>query len=379
MQAQQSTWIPERGTPQAVALEILRHGPLARSDVAKRLNLSAATLTRLAGPLIDAGLLEEVGERAQEGAGRPKRLLDVKPKSRHFIGMKLTGEQVLGVVTDLRANVVHRAEHPLPSREPDSVVAQIRALAQRLADAGYDVTALGIGVGALTRDGAVLAAPFLGWEDVPLERLVEQSTGIPTVVDNDVVALTEGEHWFGAGRGLERFAVVTLGAGVGYGTVINGGIVVDEDAGIGLVGHWPLDPMGPLCPAGHRGCARSVLTRTAIIDAVSGVMGREVSYDEALDAAEDGHPGARRVVDDAGRGLGRLLAAIANLTAPELVVVGGEGVRLVSVARAAVDEGMRADRDPRARRIPLATMAGDDADWCRGAAVLAIQTFALGT
>lgn len=379
MQAPQSTWIPERGTPHAVALEILRHGPLARSDVAKRLNLSAATLTRLAGPLIEAGLLEEIGERAQSGAGRPKRLLDVKPRSRYFIGVKLTGEEVLGVVTDLRANVVHRARLPLPSRDPAVVVRQIGALVETLSGAGYAVTAIGIGVGALTREGVVLGAPFLGWENVPLRQMVADRTGIPTVVDNDVVALTEGEHWFGAGRGLDRFAVVTLGAGVGYGTVINGGIVVDEDTGIGLVGHWPLDPLGPLCPAGHRGCARSVLTRSAIVEAVSGVLGREVGYDEALDAAEAGHPGARRVVDDAGRGLGRLLAAIANLTLPELVIIGGEGVRLVSVARDAVADGMRADRDPRARSIPLTTMAGDDADWCRGAAVLAIQTFALGT
>lgn len=379
MQAPSSSWIPERGTSHAVALEILRHGPLARSDLARRLNLSAASLTRLAGPLLEAGLLEEVGERAQPGAGRPKQLLDIKPGSRHFIGLKLTGDQVLGVVTDLRANVVSTAEHPLESREPEAVVAQISALVDRLAGSGYAITALGIGVGALTRDGVVVDAPFLGWQDVPLQELVEASTGIPTVVDNDLVALTECEHWFGAGRGLDRFAVVTLGAGVGFGLVVNGGIVVDEDSGIGLVGHWPLDPLGPLCRAGHRGCARSVLTQSAIVDAVSGALGRPVSYDEALDAAEAGDPAARRVVDDAGRGLGRLLAAIANLTVPQLVIIGGEGVRLVSVAREAVAEGIRRDRDPRAREIPLATLPGDDTDWCRGAAVLSIQTFALGS
>ena len=379
MQAPRSTWIPERGTSHAVALEILRYGPLARSDVARRLNLSAASLTRLAGPLLEAGLLEEVAESAQSGAGRPKRLLDIKPSSRHFIGMKLTGDRVLGVVTDLRANVVGRAEIALGSREPDEVVAQLGALVERLAGSGFAITALGIGVGALTRDGVVVDAPFLGWQDVPLQRLVEARTGLPTVVDNDLVALTECEHWFGAGRGLDRFAVVTLGAGVGFGLVINGGIVVDEDSGIGLVGHWPLDPLGPLCPAGHRGCARSVLTQSAIVDAVSGALGRGMSYDDALDAAAAGDPAARRVVDDAGRGLGRLLAAIANLTLPELVIIGGEGVRLVSVAREAVEAGMRADRDPRARDIPLATLPGDDTDWCRGAAVLSIQTFALGT
>lgn len=377
--ARTATWIPERGTAHAVALEVLRHGPLARSDLARRLNLSAASLTRLVGPLLKAGLLEEIGEDPAARVGRPKRLLDVVAGSRHFLGLKLTGEAVLGVLTDLRAGVLGQAGRTLGSREPAEVVATIGELVDELVPPGVEVSALGIGVGALTRGGVVVDAPFLGWHDVDLRALVEERTGIPTVVDNDLVALTECEHWFGAGRGLDRFAVVTLGAGVGYGLVVNGGIVVDEDSGIGLVGHWPLDPLGPLCPAGHRGCARSILTSTAIVEAVSHALGREHDYDAALDAAERGNPAARRVVDDAGRGLGRLLAAIANLTVPQLVIVGGEGVRLVHVAREAVEEGLRADRDPRARRIPLATLPGDDTDWCRGAAVLAIQTFALGS
>jgi predicted NBD/HSP70 family sugar kinase len=102
-----------------------------------------------------------------------------------------------------------------------------------------------------------------------------------------------------------------------------------------------------------------------------------VTYDEALTLAEKGEPGARRVVDDAGRGLGRLLAAVANLTMPEIIVLGGEGVRLAAVAGDGIAEGLAMDRDARARRIPLVMTSGDDTEWCRGAAVLAIQTHVL--
>jgi predicted NBD/HSP70 family sugar kinase len=121
-----------------------------------------------------------------------------------------------------------------------------------------------------------------------------------------------------------------------------------------------------------------VLTISAISQAVSAALGRPVDYDEALTLASDADPVARRVVDDAGRGLGRLLAAVANLTSPERIILGGEGVRLVEVAAAAIQEGISADRDPRARQLPIVTTLGDNSEWCRGAAVIAIQRYVLG-
>jgi predicted NBD/HSP70 family sugar kinase len=372
-------WTPDAGASRSVALEVLINGPLSRSDIARKLDLSAGSLTRLSTPLIESGLLVEVEEKMDGRAGRPSKPLDIVPESQHFIGMKLTADDVLGVLTDLRANVLAAHSVKLTSREPEAVIAVLVDVVAKLAASVPSVTALGVGMGALIVDHSIVRnAPFLGWSDVALGAMLETATGIPTVIENDVVAFTESEHWFGAGRGLDRFAVLTLGAGIGYGVVIHDDIVVDEDSGIGLVGHWPLDPFGPLCPAGHRGCARSVLTMSAISTAVSLAIGREVTYDEALRLAADGEPAARRVVNDAGRGLGRMIAAVANLTAPEIVVLGGEGVRLTEVAKAAIEEGITTDRDPRAKVIPLVTTSGDNTEWCRGAAVIAIQRFVLG-
>ena len=372
-------WTPDVGASRSVALQVLINGPISRSDIARKLELSAGSLTRLSTPLIESGLLVEVEEKTDGRAGRPSRPLDIVPESQHFIGMKLTADEVLGVLTDLRANILISKSVVLATRDPESVVAVIAELAAELARSVTTVTALGLGIGALVTDHSIVrSAPFLGWSDVPLGAMLESATGVPTVIENDVIAFTESEHWFGAGRGLDRFAVLTLGAGIGYGLVIHDDIVVDDDSGIGLVGHWPLDPFGPLCPAGHRGCARSVLTLSAVASAVSLALDRTVSYDEALDLAAAGEPAARRVVDDAGRGLGRLIAAIANLTSSERIVLGGEGVRLVDVAADAITEGIAADRDPRAREIDMFSTSGDNTEWCRGAAVIAIQRYVLG-
>jgi len=372
-------WTPDSGAIQSVALEVLLNGPVSRTEIARRLNLSQGTLTRLSTPLIESGLLVELEERVNSNGGRPSRPLDVVVDSQHFIGMKLTEGEIVGVTTDLRANVCASASAALSSREPKIVAKVISRLVKDLAKGVSSVTALGVGIGGLVDDHTtVTKAPFLGWSEVPLGSMLEELTGIPTVIENDLIAFTELEHWFGSGRGLDRFAVLTLGAGIGYGLVMNDEIVVNADSGIGLIGHWPIDPYGPLCSSGHRGCAHSLLSQYAISQAVSSVHGRPIQYEETLDLAEQGDPLARRIVDDAGRSLGRILAAIANLTAVERIILGGEGVRLANVAADAIQEGICADRDPRALKIELVTTPGDNIEWCRGAAVIAIQRYVLG-
>ena len=373
-------WMAGGGTSHVVALEVLINGPISRSEIARSLELSAGTLTRLTAPLIADGLLVETGELTGGHAGRPARLLDVVPGSHHFIGLKITADEVIGVVTDLRANVLASGTLPLSDRTPEATVTVVGSLVRSLGDRVDAVTGIGVGIGGLIANSRrVIRAPFLQWNDVDLATLLEEETAIPTVIENDVTAFTEYEHWFGAARHCDRFAVVTLGAGLGYGLVASRRLVVSEDSGIGLVGHWPLDPFGPVCPSGHRGCAMSVLTQSAITSSASSSMGSAVRYDEVLEMASAGVPAIRRIVDDAGLSLGHFLAAVANLTMPELIVLGGEGVGLARVAHEAIQAGIAERRDPFSAPISLALTQGNNSEWCRGAAVIAIQTYVLGT
>ncbi len=144
-------------------------------------------------------------------------------------------------------------------------------------------------------------------------------------------------------------------------------IIESPDAGVGLVGHYPLDPMGPRCRKGHRGCAEAMLSIPTISAQVSMGLQRAVSYEECLELASAGNPVAVGVVTDAGRALGRLIAAVANLTMTARIILTGEGIRLADVARDALEEGVKLDRHPDAKPVhyeiqPLATPT----QWARG-------------
>ena len=118
-----------------------------------------------------------------------------------------------------------------------------------------------------------------------------------------------------------------------------------------------------------------MLTIPAMERDVSSVLGREVAWSEIIRMGREGEPGVTRVLNASGRALGRLIAAVANLVAPELVVIGGEGVELAELTTAAVHEGIREHRDPRAQQVEVVFVDGDNIAWCRGAAVIAIQGF----
>lgn len=370
-------WDRRTETEQTIALEVLLHGPLARSALARRLGLSPASLTRLAGPLVDGGLLEETSDNGLGPSGRPTRPLQVVATAGHFLGVRLTPTAAHAVITNLRAEILSSAQAPIGDTSPDGVVTTIADLVDRLrTEQGVVPNRVGVSVGGLVEaHERIRSSPFFGWhEPVDLATLVRKATGIPTVVDNDVMALTRAQSWFGYGRGLDRFAVITIGVGIGLGVVIHGELVESPDAGLGLAQHFPLDATGPLCPLGHQGCAQAMLSDEAVATRTSVALRRTITYDEALDLAAQGQPAAKIVVDQAARALGRLIAAVANLTTCYRILITGEGARLAEAAGEAMQQQVAADRDPAAAPLHLQTPHLTADDWAQGPAVLAIQT-----
>ncbi|MEV7069864.1 ROK family transcriptional regulator [Streptomyces sp. NPDC093990] len=372
-------------TPAAsqVFTTVLSQGPLPRLEVARRVGLSPAAVTKAVRPLIEAGyLVEGVDEEARPALGRPANLVRVDGGRALFIGVKVTGDEVIGVLTDLCCRIRAARHLPLPDRDPKAVLAGIAEVVQQLLAEADEVTAAVLGLGiAVSGDvdrgeGTVRYSPFLEWRDVPLAELASMTTGLPVTVDNDVRALTVAEQWFGAGVGLSDFAVVTVGAGIGCGLAVHGRVVAGAHGVAGEIGHVTVDPSGPLCHCGNRGCVEAIAGEAAILRQVREATGARLpDAAAALALARKGVPGARDVYARAGEAIGRGIATVANLLGPERVIISGEGLAAYDLfaeqirdAFVAAAFGSAAQCDVRTHPLPFD-------EWARGAAATAIQSF----
>lgn len=370
------------GAARRVMLDVLLNGPLSRREVAVRLGLDPGHVTRITQSLIEEELLHETGDRPGEGragrlGGRPGRLLAVTSEGRNFVGVKLAPDALHAVVCDLSATVVAEAHRQLPDNDPATATAVLADVLRDLDE--WSPMALGVTLGAQVRRGwTVQVAPIVGWRDVELGSMVEAATGLPTIVTNDMIALTAAEHWFGNCRGISSFALLTIGAGVGYGLVANGRIVTNDDMGLGLIGHEPVSNRGQICPQGHRGCAMSVLSYSGIAAAASAALERCVLFDEVLDLFTVGDAVAGAVVADAADAIGSLVQRVATLAMPERIIISGEGVRLAELTWDRILATANTRRPPDAALLDVRLQRIEQSEWARGAAVTAIQR-SLGT
>ncbi|KPI32515.1 Glucokinase [Actinobacteria bacterium OV320] len=373
------------GTPAAsqVFTTVLSQGPLTRLELARRAGLSAAAVTKAVRPLFASGyLVEDADTEARSALGRPANLVRVDGGRALFLGLKLTGDAIFGVLTDLRCRILLARRVPLTDRAAKAVLASTAELVRELlteAD-GYGVRVMGLGIavsGDVDRgEGVVRYSPFLEWRDVPLAELARAVTGLPVTVDNDVRALTVAEQWFGAGVGLSNFAVVTVGAGVGCGLVVHGRVVAGAHGVAGEIGHVTVDPDGPLCHCGNRGCVEAIAADPAILARIRERSGVEVAdTTEAVDLARRGDDHAREAYSRAGEAIGRGIATVANLLGPERVVISGEGLAAYDLFAEQIRSAFAAAAFGSAARCDLQTRPLPFEEWARGAAATAIQSF----
>jgi predicted NBD/HSP70 family sugar kinase len=373
------------GPPAATAVftTVLTEGPVSRVALARRLGLSSAAVTKAARPLIDLGYLHELAatERSGPGAGRPASPLAVRAEREFFLGVKITADELIGVVCDLRAQVHASARRSLDDPAVDAVLTQVGRLADDLFG-GFPgdrtrVNRLGLALsGDIDRStGLVRYSPFLHWRDVPLGRLAAQRTGLNVTVENDVKALTAAEHWFGEGVGAESFALVTVGTGIGCGLVVNGRLVSGSYGVAGEIGHLTVDATGPDCHCGGRGCVESIAGTDAIVAQARARTGRpDLTIDEAVALAREGHEQVRAVFTRAGSAIGCGIAAVANLVGPTRIVVSGEGLAAYDLFDSHIRASFERQAFGAAARCALSIRPLPFEEWARGAAAVSIQS-----
>jgi glucokinase len=274
------------------------------------------------------------------------------------IGLDVGGTKIAGAVVDPEGAIVAKRQVPTESQEPNSIVAAIVKVARELKAAAPAAAAVGVGAAGLVDvdRGVILGAPNLAYRNVPVRDTLSDRLGLPAIVDNDANVAALAEAVYGAGRDAGDQIMVTVGTGIGGGIII-GGKIYRGHYGVGAeLGHIVVDPDGPVCGCGNRGCWEAVASGTAIgrlarqrveggagADLLAAVGGDldAITGELVGESAIAGSAFARDVLAEIGRYLGIGLASIVNIFDPEVIVIGGgaaagTGELLLEPARASM-------------------------------------------
>ncbi|MDQ1846831.1 ROK family transcriptional regulator [Gemmobacter fulvus] len=367
-------------------------GLIPRVQLAKELAVSPASVTTITQELIEAGLIEEVAapRDGDQGRGRPAVALGVRSGAHLVAGMKLSDREHTAVIVDFSGRLIADdviSRRPGAMSLPELLAAMDTLLTRVCAKAGLtprDLTAIGLGVPGFVdcEQGMVLWSSVLVERGVALSQAASARLGLPVHVDNDANLVTLAELWFGAGRALSDFAVVTIEHGVGMGFVLNHRIYRGAK-GLGMeLGHTKVQLDGALCRCGQRGCLEAYVADYALAREATTALnwshkeGQSINVllESLYDHAKAGNTAARSIFRRAGRYLAVGLSNVVNLFDPSLIILSGERMRydylyaaetLAEMEHLAISTGRP--------KPPIEIHAWGDLLWAHGAAALALS------
>ncbi|MEM7211145.1 MAG: ROK family transcriptional regulator [Pseudomonadota bacterium] len=376
-----------------VLAEIRRRGDVARVDLARTLDLSAATVTAVVSDLLSQDLIHERDTVTTPGRGRPRKQLALNPTSAFVAGAKLNARSVTVAILNFAGDVVVDAEAELRGTiiDPNTMLRTLtRAYREVLDTAGMstaDISGFGMGIpGFVEREtGLCHWSPILGGAPLDVCSLLQNEIGCPVAVDNDANLATLAELWFGHGRYHRDFLVVTIEHGVGLGVVIDGHLYRGA-RGLGAeFGHTKVQIDGALCRCGQRGCLEAYVADFALIREASAALtdhSLPTETDELIallaERARAGDPVSASIFRRAGRMLGLGLANLLNLFDPSVIILSGARMRNHGLLMEGVEEAVRTNSLKTERpEVRLETHRWGDGLWARGAGALALESMAL--
>ncbi len=335
-------------------------GHISRADIARRTGLSRSTVSSLVADLQADGL---VVERPEPGSafgaqgGRPPILLSFDASAGAALGIDFGHSHLRVAVSDLASTILAERTRPLDTdhdaQEGLDMAAEL--VIETLADAGVSreaVIGAGMGLpGPVRGEGTVGSSAILpGWIGMTAASEMRRRLEIPVMVDNDANLGALAEAAFGAARDAGDLIYLKVSSGIGAGLILNGRLYRGSAGLAGELGHVLVNPDGIVCRCGNRGCLETVAATGALVDLLRRSHGEDLTVPALLAHARSGDVGCRRVIHDAGRALGQVVASLINVLNPEMLVVGGElsaagdllldGMR-ESISRAALPEASR--------------------------------------
>lgn len=365
----------------SVVALLAAEGPMSRADLARATGLSRTTVSTLVADLVAAGQVVETNDRGtphKGGSGRPPLLVSLAPGTGVVAGVDLGHRHLWVAVADLAGTVLAEASHAV-----DVDADSDRALDQAARLVGELVGGQGLALGDLELVGMCVPAPLdrrsarintgilSGWRDVSPAEELGHRLSVPVVADNDANLGALAEHARGAARGSAHAVFVKVASGVGAGIVLGGRLHRGATGRAGEIGHVQVGEDGAVCRCGNRGCLETLVAAPRLLEVLRPAYDEPLSTERVLELEQENDAGVRRVLNDAGRVVGRALADLSNSLNPEVVVVGGslgasdglrEGIRAAIDRYAQPDTAsavrvVAAELGPRAELVGALTLA----------------------
>jgi predicted NBD/HSP70 family sugar kinase len=313
---------------------IWREREITRADLARRTGLSPSTVSAIVDELAATELVRDVGAGVSRGGRRPV-LVGFRDDARDLLGLELGAAHVAATVTDLRGRVrAFRVERHAVRDDPAGTLAKARALADACLDDARSSRRRVVGVGVAVaspvrpdRPGRLSTLFLPAWRDHDVREALVEAFDLPVLIDNDANLGALAERGRGAGAGGEDLAYIKIATGIGSGHIINGELYRGAGGTAGEIGHIAIDPNGPPCVCGLRGCLATLIGGEALLARARKRWGRRkqpITMHDIVVGAREGDPVARELVDEVGRHLGVAVAGLLNLMNPAIVVLGGE-------------------------------------------------------
>ncbi|MBK8821267.1 MAG: ROK family transcriptional regulator [Anaerolineales bacterium] len=304
---------------------IFDHDSISRAEVARVTHLTRTTVSDVVNGLLAEGLAEEVG-RGESIGGKSPILLSIVADSRYLIGLNLGQDKFIGAVVNLRGEIKEIVEAPVHDDNGEKALELVYQILNQLTRKKLKPI-VGIGVGAPglvnTRDGIVVNAVNLAWQDLPLGQLLEKKYKLPVSILNDSQATAIGEYVYGGDHQPdENLIVVNARHGIGAGILINGRLFQGDGGGAGEIGHVVVQENGELCRCGKRGCLETIASARAVLQQM-----KTDSLDDVVSSFLAGNTKANTVVTKAGHYLGTSLANLIGTLNIQKIVLTGDMTR----------------------------------------------------
>lgn len=366
-------------------------GAVSRSEIADMTGQSRASVTTITAQMIEKGLIFEKNTEVTGERGRNRVLLALNPDAAFVVGVKLAATKMSCAVCDMqgetRSTMVR--EENFRRRNVEFITGFMEDIIHKaVGEAGLsmeNISGLGIGVPGVVDSGTGTChwSPLYEAGEVPLRNRLFDRLNIPTYIENDANTLTLAHQWFGEGKGVDNFLVITIEEGVGMGIMANGQLFRGSRGFAGEMGHVPVAPDGEECVCGKRGCLATVIGAMAIVHQAEQITEKglwvrdtdsKITFSEVVGAAKSGQQDLVRILNRAGHHLGVGVSVLINIFNPEKIIISGQGVEAGDLMFKPMSDAV--NKHTFSDMLSLTKIVIPEwqhTDWAKGAASLVLQ------